>query len=306
VGRDAYHIDVDFRAAAEVEACTPLGVTTNAPEDAVSARVASGVQSVSGTAEWADVEVNCRLGCSHGCRYCYARAIAAKRGLKDPGTWTSEETTDVRERFFRQGSRLRVMFPTSHDITPENLPECVAAIQHVLEAESTGRVLLVSKPHVACIEAVCEQFREARERILFRFTIGSADDEVLRFWEPEAPPLDERLAALRLAYERGFATSVSCEPMLDTGVDKVIEAVRPLVTDSVWLGKPNKLEERLRLNGCDDDVTLARARKLLDDLDNAFIWRLYQRYSDDRLIKWKESIKRVVGLPIATVSGLDA
>jgi hypothetical protein len=35
------------------------------------------------------------------------------------------------------------------------------------------------------------------------------------------------------------------------------------------------------------------------------IKQLYSRYQSNPWIKWKESIKKVVGVPIATESGLD-
>ena len=61
------------------------------------------------------------------------------------------------------------------------------------------------------------------------------NNEVLKFWEPGAPSFDERIACLKYAYEAGYATSISCEPMLDDKIDLVIDAVRPDVTHSIWI-----------------------------------------------------------------------
>jgi DNA repair photolyase len=83
---------------------------------------------------------------------------------------------------------------------------------------------------------------------------------VLGFWEPNAPDFHERFMALRHAYNKGFATSVSCEPMLDNNVHLVIDYVEPLVTDSIWLGKANQLIRRLKANGHTDETTISIAR----------------------------------------------
>ena len=86
-----------------------------------------------------------------------------------------------------------------------------------------------------------------KEQLLFRFTIGSALDEVLSFWEPGAPVFAERLAALELAWANGYQTSVSCEPMLDGHIDAVIHQVEPFVTDAIWLGKANRFPMHLSI-----------------------------------------------------------
>lgn len=71
----------------------------------------------------------------------------------------------------------------------------------------------------------------------FRFTIGSTDDSLLKFWEPYAPSFDERFACLQLAHSRGYDCSVSMEPMLEPPY-KVMNAIDPYVS-SVWLGYMN-------------------------------------------------------------------
>ena len=45
---------------------------------------------------------------------------------------------------------------------------------------------------------------------------------------------------------------------------------------------------------------------LLDKMNDRFIHCLYKHYRDDPMIKWKDSIKQIVGLERSTVKGLDA
>ena len=105
---------------------------------------------------------------------------------------------------------------------------------------------MVSKPHLRCIEELCRDLRPYRDRLLFRFTITARNAAILRFWEPQAPTYAERLACLELAFRQGFATSVSVEPMLDTAdVVAMVDELQPFVTHSIWLGKMNRIAERV-------------------------------------------------------------
>ena len=138
------------------------------------------------------------------------------------------------------------MFPTSHDITPQFLEECVTVLRKLLAAGN--EVLIVTKPHLECIERLCRELAAYKEKIVFRFTIGAMDDELLRFWEPGAPAFAERLAALKHAHEQGFRTSVSAEPMLDVPhAVELYETLVPFVTDTIWFGKMNDVRKRVEV-----------------------------------------------------------
>ncbi|MGE5621180.1 MAG: hypothetical protein ACM3U0_01270 [archaeon] len=190
-----------------------------------------------------------------------------------------------------------VMFPSSHDIRPEHLEESLTFLQHILEAGN--KVLIVSKPFLRCIQAICERFKAYTVQIVFRFTIGSTDDNVLKFWEPNAPSFNERLEALRWAFNAGFTTSVSCEPMLDNKIERVIDAVTPYVNETIWLGKANHLlgekgRGRLEMNGVALPEVVARAEELIQWQSDENILALYDKYKDNPMIRWKDSVEKVV------------
>ena len=258
---------------------------------------------VFGVGEWAAHSENLYAGCEHGCLYCYAHAEAVTRRGMDSNKWTRPRLLKKHERGFRfRKYEGTVMFPTTHDITPENLAYCAAYLSGLLAVGN--RVLVVSKPWVECIVKLCTALWWARERVLFRFTIGSANDDVLGFWEPRAPRFRVRLLALHVARSEGYGTSVSCEPMLDGRIEDVVRAVRGDVTDAIWLGRANHLVTRVAANG-GNDATLEAARKLAACWSDEAVLKLYAKYKDDPIIKWKESIKKVVGLEIPTKKGMD-
>lgn len=194
------------------------------------------------------------------------------------------------------------MFPSSHDITELNINECKTVLKNMLIAGN--KVLIVSKPKPECIETLCTELARFKDQVLFRFTIGSADNAVLKFWEPGAPTFEERMESLRIAREHGFDTSVSCEPMLDNHVEAVVLATLPLVTDAIWIGIPNRLTGILSTCKCTDEEK-ARGQELTATFTEERIKALYGMYKDNPKIKWKESIKKIVGLDMATEAGLD-
>ncbi|OGJ86574.1 MAG: hypothetical protein A2487_13545 [Candidatus Raymondbacteria bacterium RifOxyC12_full_50_8] len=255
-----------------------------------------------GTREWAEHTDNVILGCAHHCKYCYACTMAVMYGRVTAANWTNEVP--------RQGKTVklfssRAMIPSTHDITPQNISVVLPRILELLRAGNT--LLIVSKPHLECVKELCARLSQYKDKVLFRFTVGSPDSDVLKFWEPNAPSCEERLEALKYAFGEGYQTSLSIEPMLDTleNIKVLISRAIPFITDAIWVGKPNALIPRLKINGAYDPDTAARVQQFEAWYSDDNIRAMYQEFKDNGKIKWKESIKRVVGIKIPTEKGLD-
>lgn len=259
-------------------------------------------KTVFGTHEWAIANANFINGCAHDCKYCYSKEMAIRFKRKTKNTWKNEVIRSSYDKIFKKIDG-RIMFPSSHDIHPKHLNYSINFLERILIPGND--VLIVTKPHFECIKSICDKFIDYRENILFRFTIGSSDDEVLKFWEEGAPCFNERLAALEYAYERGYSTSVSCEPMLDNNISEVVEKTLPYITDSIWIGKANYLIKRIKQNGVTGKKDLKRANQLLEWQSDENIFELFHQYKNNNKIKWKESIKSIVGIEIPTAKGLD-
>ncbi|MPN53699.1 hypothetical protein SDC9_201365 [bioreactor metagenome] len=93
--------------------------------------------------------------------------------------------------------------------------------------------------------------------------------------------------------------------MLDDNIEAVIEQVSPFVTDAIWLGKANRLRCNLSVNGETDETVIKAADELIRIQADDNIKMLYDRLKGNPLIKWKESIKKVVGLERPAQAGLD-
>lgn len=260
-------------------------------------------KKVSGTAEWASRNRNFISGCSNDCKYCYAKAMAIWHNQKTPKNWCEEKVNCNKLNKNYRKVQGTIMFPSSHDITPVNLDSNMLFLDKLLSASND--VLIVSKPHFEVIKAICRRFYEYKEHILFRFTIGSTNSDILKFWEPNAPDYQERKNCLQYAFYNGFKTSVSCEPMLDNNTFGLIKDLEPYVTDAIWIGKINRLRHNLSLGKSKDTETWEKANELVSLQTDDNIKKLYNQLADNPKVKWKESIKKVVGLEISTVKGLD-
>ncbi|MGD0516409.1 MAG: radical SAM protein [Thermoguttaceae bacterium] len=257
---------------------------------------------ISGTKEWSVTSVNIILGCAHRCRYCYARADALRRRQIPDGQVWGETYFTLREKEVHKQRKLvngTVMFPSTHDIFPEHLDSVLMVIGNILRAGN--RILIVSKPHLECIQAICREFEEYREKILFRFTIGAMDNAILQYWEPGAPGFEERLSCLQHAFTNGFQTSVSCEPLLDGyNTRALFDALAPYVTDTIWIGKMNGIEYRVEPGT--DQRAIQRVREGQTDEN---VRGVYAALKDEPKVRWKESYKGVLGLHQAEEAGLD-
>ena len=78
-----------------------------------------------GTKEWADSNVNLVNGCKNDCRYCYAKKMAIRFGRKTNATWKEMEVNQEAIKKSYKKRTGRIMFPSSHDITPEVLDPCI-------------------------------------------------------------------------------------------------------------------------------------------------------------------------------------
>ena len=256
---------------------------------------------VFGTKEWADTTVNCINGCEHRCRYCYAAHRATRFNRCTYEEWGTS-FYHVRPKDIRKSAKKlddgTVMFPSSHDVTPRFLDACLEVIMKHLAVGN--RMLIVSKPHPECIYTICTKCKDYKNQILFRFTIGAFDDEILSLWEPGAPSFWKRKECLIHAFHQGYATSVSCEPMLDgTNVCHLFHSLEEYITHSFWIGKLNDIEKRVH------DVPEKEVQRIIDGQTDERIREIYEELKDQPKIRWKESFKAVLGLDMPAEPGLD-
>ena len=103
----------------------------------------------------------------------------------------------------------------------------------------------------------------------------------------------ERVSCLKFAFEAGFRTNVSMEPMLDGSEDaeRTFFALEPLVNDKVWIGRMNKVDERVRPR---DARIQAACDRVKAAQTYAQILKLVRKLHGQAKVAWKDSIRGVV------------
>jgi len=198
-----------------------------------------------GTREWAPHSANCCTGCRHDCVYCYAAERMARLRKRPRDQWHREQVRDKDVNKARRYLGGRIMFPTSHDITDGNLDACTCVLQRLLHAGND--VVCVTKGRPSIVQHISDRLTgDDRKRLLWRFTIGGLEETTREFWEPGAPPFDQRVQALRLARQAHWQTSVSAEPLLEPwNAVELVQAVAPYVTETIWIGTLHRMAARV-------------------------------------------------------------
>lgn len=249
----------------------------------------------SGTREWSEYSHNIQKGCLNNCVYCYAKseALHKYKTIKDDAQWLIPEMYD--NKINKSWSKMNgvIMFPTAHDIDETNIESVVKTLKNMLA--SGNEVLIVSKPRVSCIDTLTKELEEYKSKILFRFTIGSTNNKMLNLFEPRASTFEERLESLKLAKKRGFKTSISSEPLLGglEDFDAIYDAISDYVTDTIWIGKMNKIDKRVKINS--PELKRGVEYVIRNQTDDR-IWEIFDAYENNSKISWKDSIKQVVNI----------
>ncbi|MFX1538163.1 MAG: radical SAM protein [Promethearchaeota archaeon] len=238
----------------------------------------------SGTREWADYNVNCVAGCFNNCRCCYAKIMAKRFGRATEETW---KLMKVRHEAVSKNYRKkpgRVMFPSSHDIIdePEVREACFTVLSNLLK--NGNDVLITTKPKLRVIQEIDEKFSKYDDRIQFRFTITSIEDDLLRFWEPNAPSFAERISSLKYAFSKDYKTSVSIEPFLDYDPEALVRYVEPYCTESIWIGKMNYIQKN-NLSSFEQQYY----EKVRKNYSHAHLKEIYWKLKENPKIRFKDS-----------------
>ena len=248
-----------------------------------------------GTKEWSDHSKNICFGCKHNCIYCYQKANMKRwKRIKTDEEWSQWKLNMGKLKEKPKKLDGRIMFPTTHDIFPEILEQTVDYLKRWLVVGN--EILIVSKPHLECVKRLCSELEPYKDKITFRFTIGSEHQYTLDFWEKNAPQLTERMDSLKHAFNSGFQTSVSSEPFLDSCSEGIVDMVDPYITDTIWIGKMNRITERVPKEIWSDPENEFMI-ELKSTLEDDFVKHMYEILKDNQKVRWKDSYKKVLGLP---------
>ncbi len=82
----------------------------------------------------------------------------------------------------------------------------------------------------------------------------------------------------------------------------MVHELLPFVSHSIWLGKMNKIESRVAGNS---EYLQKEMQRIERGQTDEQIERLYRELQNVEKVRWKESMKEVLGLALPTRPGLD-
>jgi len=180
--------------------------------------------------EWTDYNCNIYRGCTHNCKYCYAR-LMSERFEPNPFNWRDvkivENAVELARRDIRALTPGRIMFCSMTDPYQPIEAETRLA-RKVLEVllDSPFHILILTKSPLVTRDY---GLIRGHGNVEVGFTITSLDD--IPFWEPYAPGNTNRIKALKKAHRLGIETFVSIEPWIPEITDPrlIIEKLRSFV-----------------------------------------------------------------------------
>jgi DNA repair photolyase len=176
--------------------------------------------------EYADLACNLYLGCTHGCRYCYAPACMRTTDEKWHATARARaRVIELLEKDARnlRGDKRRILFSFLSDPyqpleREERLTRQALGIVQTYGLKSQ----ILTKGCAELIQNDMELMKKADTHL--GITLSFIDDAKRKEWEPNASTVNDRLEILKHAHKAGIYTWVSLEPVINP--EQAIDVIR--------------------------------------------------------------------------------
>ena len=205
--------------------------------------------------DWTDYGVNTYLGCEHKCIYCYSRRFLKRFGrqVSDDPRPRDFDPYAVKMEALKIPRYRKIMVNTLSDPYPRVEMHYRHTRKFLESVLPTGRMILIltKSPLVVNDLDLLRRFENGK----VGFSITGLNDSEVRKWEPYAPPVSERIEALKKVKAEGVSTFVSIEPWLPcTRPAEIIRELRRYV-DWWIIGRLNHQVRfpELGLYGLSDD-----------------------------------------------------
>lgn len=199
-----------------------------------------------------DYCVNPYVGCSHGCRYCYAVFMKRFSGHQEPwGTFVDAKINgaSVLERQLPKAPRGIVLMSSVTDPyqpQEQKLRLTRACLEALVRHDFPLHVLTKSPLVLRDIDRF-----SAFSAVEVGITLTTDDEKMRRLFEPHAPPIRERIGALERLSQGGIRTYAFLGPILPMDPERLARMIKPHVS-SVLIDRmnyPRKTAAIYRQNG---------------------------------------------------------
>lgn len=194
-----------------------------------------------------DYCVNPYVGCSHGCRYCYATFM--KRYTGHTEAWGSFvdvkiNAPEILQSQLKRTGRGRVIISSVTDayqpieskyrLTMQSLE---ALLQYQFPVD-----ILTKSPLVLRDTDLIKKFKD----IAVGITITTNDEKISRIFEPNAPSIMARIRTLKALHDKRIFTYAFIGPVLPMNPESLSEKISPYV-DSIIVDRMNYPSKTLKL-----------------------------------------------------------
>jgi len=230
-------------------------------------------------------------GCYNFCRYCNIMKTQCRRlNRRNEELWflMSLNKKNYNKKINKRDERS-ILF-TAHDIFWFNKAICFKFIKNMLDRNNS--ILFFSKPRWNIIKKFCEKFSLYKNLIQFRFTITTENNDLIKFWEINSSPFEERFKCLKFVYENGWKTSVIIEPFLDSPEEliKLVNKIDPYINGTIWIGHMNNITsfKNLKKNKA-TDREIREYEKIRNNYKKENLIKIVNNLKDNPKIRYKES-----------------
>ncbi len=162
-----------------------------------------------------DYTVNPYVGCEHGCTYCYARFMKRYTGHKEAWGEFVDVKVNATSLLQRELKKKRVGRVWISGISDPYQPlekkyELTRGCLEILSKHGWPVTVQTKSPLVLRDMGSLRKF----EQIEVGLTITTADENVRKIFEPNSPPIKQRIEALEKLHSVGVKTFAMIAPML--------------------------------------------------------------------------------------------
>ena len=199
-----------------------------------------------------DYTINPYIGCEHGCTYCYARFMKRFTGHTEKwGEFVDVKTNAIsllqREVKKKRAGRVWISGVCDPYQPLEKEYELTRGCLEILSRHGWPVTIQTKSPLVL---RDLDLLRKSKE-IEAGLTITTADEHIRRIFEPNSPPIEERIKALEKMHSAGVRTYAMIAPLLPEAeglVAKLNGKVGHVIIDRInyhygdWVYRKHKLE----------------------------------------------------------------
>jgi DNA repair photolyase len=182
--------------------------------------------------------VNPYTGCQHGCSYCYARFMKRVTGHKEPWGEFVDVKINAAELLQREISKKKRGRVWISGVCDPYQPleahyrltrQCLEILAH----HNWPVIIQTRSPLVLRDIDIIKEFQD----IEVGLSVTTADDDIRKLFEPDAPPIGDRITALDELHKAGIRTYAMIAPLLP-GAEGLVELLRGKI-DYVLIDRMN-------------------------------------------------------------------